>query len=127
VWSSSYEVNRQTVVVGKAFGPKHDKAAHGSRLLGEAGRPLFFVFLFTKNGRPVLRLHNHLGEILLDDALPIMDSNGMGEESEKTKELPPHPVDGHDGAHDIEPSTHKQASLARGLQGRHMQMIAIGE
>ncbi|OAG35058.1 hypothetical protein AYO21_10790 [Fonsecaea monophora] len=31
-----------------------------------------------------------------------------------------------DGTHDIEEGIHHQAKLSRGLQGRHMQMIAIG-
>ncbi|OAP56021.1 hypothetical protein AYL99_10173 [Fonsecaea erecta] len=31
-----------------------------------------------------------------------------------------------DGHHDVEEGTHHQAKLSRGLQGRHMQMIAIG-
>ncbi len=31
-----------------------------------------------------------------------------------------------DGTHDVEVGESKPAALSRGLQGRHMQMIAIG-
>lgn len=31
-----------------------------------------------------------------------------------------------DGPHDVEEGIHETAKLTRGLQGRHMQMIAIG-
>lgn len=39
-----------------------------------------------------------------------------------SKGVPPSPE-----AHDIEHGHHEQKSLARNLQGRHMQMIAIGK
>ena len=45
-----------------------------------------------------------------------MEKNIQGEK------LPDHTVD-----HDVERGHHEQKSLARNLQGRHMQMIAIGE